>query len=124
MINSYFSKHIQEPHAIEKRKLAKRSKFSLIRVDKIFMLSFMTLDMDLVMMSDRKGMLRCIVMLSFISLNMDLIMTPDKKKEVYVLFSKVTSQPILQRKVVLKPEIHKKGCNGLDNTEGFPNGRH
>ena len=124
MINSYFSKHIQKPHAIEKRKLAKRSKFSLIRVDKIFMLSFMTLDMDLVMMSDRKGMLRCIVMLSFISLNMDLIMTPDKKRKGYVLFSKVTSQPILQGKAVLKPEIHEKRCNGLDNTEGFPKGRH
>lgn len=88
------------------------------------MLSFMTLDMNLVMMSDRKGVLRCIVMLSFISLNMDLIRRLIKKRKGYVLFSKVTSQPILQRKVVLKLEIHEKGCNRLDNTEGFPNGRH
>ena len=42
---------------IAKKALAKRSEFSLIRTDKIIMLSFMTLGMDLVMMSDKKGML-------------------------------------------------------------------
>ena len=41
----------------EKKTLAKKSEFSLIRADKILIISFMTLDMDLVMISDKKGML-------------------------------------------------------------------
>ena len=42
---------------ISKKALAKQSEFSLIRANKSVMLSFMTLRMDLVMMSDKKGML-------------------------------------------------------------------
>ena len=42
---------------IAKKAPAKRGEFSLIRTDKIIMLSFITLGMDLVMMSDKKGML-------------------------------------------------------------------
>ena len=53
----YFPQLIQEPNPIAKKALAKFSEFLLIRADKIVMLSFMTLDMDLVMMSDKKGML-------------------------------------------------------------------
>ena len=52
----YFPQLIQEPNPIVKKALAKFSEFLLIRADKI-MLSFMTLGMDLVMMSDKKGML-------------------------------------------------------------------
>ena len=40
-----------------KKALTKRSEFSLIRADKIVTLSFTTLGMDLVMMSEKKGML-------------------------------------------------------------------
>ena len=39
----------------------------------------MTLDMDLGVMSDRKGMLWCLLMLFFMSLSMGLIMMPDQK---------------------------------------------
>ena len=46
---------IQELDPTAKKALAKRSEFSLIRVDKIVMLSFMTLGMDLIMISDKKG---------------------------------------------------------------------
>ena len=53
----YFPQLIQEPDPIAKKALAKRSEFSLIRADKIIMFSFMTLGRDLVMMSDKKGML-------------------------------------------------------------------
>ena len=42
------------PGPIEKKALAKRSKFSLIRKGKIVTLSFMTLGMDLVLMSDKR----------------------------------------------------------------------
>ena len=42
---------------IVKKALAKRSEFSLIKADKVFILYFMTLGMDLVMMSHEKGML-------------------------------------------------------------------
>ena len=52
----YFPQLIQETDLIEKKALAKRSEFSLIRADKIVVLTFMTLGMDLVMMSDKKGM--------------------------------------------------------------------
>ena len=45
---------------IEKKTLAKGSGFSLIRTDKILVLSFMTLDMDLVM-PDKMGGL-CLVL--------------------------------------------------------------
>ena len=53
----YFPQLIQEPNPIAKKALAKRNEFSVIRVDKIVMLFFMTLGMDLVMMSDKIGML-------------------------------------------------------------------
>ena len=43
--------------SIAKKALAKRSEVSLTRADEIDMLSFMTLGMDLIMMSDKKGML-------------------------------------------------------------------
>ena len=57
MTNSYFPRFIQGPDPIEKKALAKRSEFSLIRADKIVMLSFMTLGMDMAIISDEKGML-------------------------------------------------------------------
>ena len=57
MTNSYFPQLIQESDPIEKKILAKRSQFSLIRADKFLMLSFMTLNMNLVMMSDKNRML-------------------------------------------------------------------
>ena len=53
----YFPQLIQEPNPITKKALVKRSEFLLIRADKIVMLSFMTLGIDLVMRSDKKGML-------------------------------------------------------------------
>ena len=53
----YFPQLIQEPDPIAIKALAKRSEFSSIRKDQIVMLYFMTLGMDLVMMSDKKGML-------------------------------------------------------------------
>ena len=65
MTNSYFPQLIQESDPIEKKIRAKQSKFSLIRADKILMLSFMIWDMDQVMMFDQKGILGCLVMLSF-----------------------------------------------------------
>ena len=57
MTNSYFPQLIQESDPTEKKTLAKQREFSLIRVDKILILSFMTLDMNLVMMSDKEGIL-------------------------------------------------------------------
>ena len=55
--NSYFPHIIQESDPTGKKTLAKQSEFSLIRADKILILSFMTLDMNLVMMSDKEGIL-------------------------------------------------------------------
>ena len=63
--NSYFSQLIQRADPIEKKTIAKRSEFALIRADKIVMLSFMTFGTDLVMMFDKKGMLKRLVMLPF-----------------------------------------------------------
>ena len=77
--NSYFPQVIQESDPIEKKTLANRSKFSLIRRNKIVILCFMTFAMNLVMMSDKRGMLWCLVMLSFMSLSLDLIMMSNKK---------------------------------------------
>ena len=57
MTNSYFPQLIQEPDPIGKKTLAKQSEFSLFRADKIVMLSFMTLKMDMVIMFDKNGML-------------------------------------------------------------------
>ena len=57
MTNSYFTQLIQESDPIEKKTPAKQSAFTLIRADKSLMLSFMTLNMGLVMMFDKKGML-------------------------------------------------------------------
>ena len=62
MTTSYFP---QEFNPIEKKTLAKLSEVLLIRANEILILSFMTLDMDLVMMSDKNGILWCLVMLSF-----------------------------------------------------------
>ena len=50
MTNSYFPQLECDP--IRKKTLAKQSEFSLIKGDKIVMLSFMVLGMDLVMTSD------------------------------------------------------------------------
>ena len=53
----YFPQLIREPDPIEKKALTKRGEFSLIRADKIVMLSFMTLGIDLVIEFDKKEML-------------------------------------------------------------------
>ena len=53
----YFPQLIQEPDPIAKKALAKQNEFSLIRVDKIVRLSFMTLGIDPVMTPDKKKML-------------------------------------------------------------------
>ena len=50
---------------IEKKTLTNRGEFSLIRADKIIILSFKTFDMDLIIMFDRKEMLWYLVILSF-----------------------------------------------------------
>ena len=42
---------------VEKKTQTRRSEFSLIREDQVLMLSFMSFHMDVVMMSDKKGML-------------------------------------------------------------------
>ena len=57
MTNSYFPQLIQGFDPIEKKTLTNRGEFSLIRADKIIILSFKTFDMDLIIMFDRKGML-------------------------------------------------------------------
>ena len=57
MGNFYFPQFIQELDQIEKNALVKQSELLLIRANKIVMLSFATLGMDLAMMSDKKGML-------------------------------------------------------------------
>ena len=54
MAHFYFPQVVQESDPTEKNTLAKRSELSLIRVDKVVMLSCLTLGMDVVMMSDRK----------------------------------------------------------------------
>ena len=54
MAHFYFPQVVQEFDPTEKNTLAKRSELSLIRVDKVVMLSCLTLGMDVVMMSDRK----------------------------------------------------------------------
>ena len=48
---------VQVSDPVEKKTQTKQSEFSLIRGDKVLMLSFMSFHMDLVMMSDKKGML-------------------------------------------------------------------
>ena len=53
----YFPQLIQEPDPVTKKALVKRNEFTLIREEMIVMLFFMTLGMDLVMMSDKKRML-------------------------------------------------------------------
>ena len=57
MGNFYFPQFIQELDQVEKNALVKQSELLLIRANKIVMLSFATLGMDLAMMSDKKGML-------------------------------------------------------------------
>ena len=57
MTNSYFPQLIQGFDPTEKKTLTNRSEFSLIRADKIIILSFKTFDMDLIIMFDRKEML-------------------------------------------------------------------
>lgn len=54
MAHFYFPQVVQEFDPTEKNTLAKRSELSLIRVDKVVVLSCLTLGMDVVMMSDRK----------------------------------------------------------------------
>ena len=83
MTNFYCPELIQESDPIEKKILCKRKEFLLVWAEKIFILPFVTLGMDLVIMSDIKGMLWCL-MLSFMSWiidgwSMDLIMMHDKK---------------------------------------------
>lgn len=60
MTNFYFPRLIQETGPTEKKAIAKRSEFLLTGTDKIVILSFMSLSMDLKMMSDKKGEL-CLV---------------------------------------------------------------
>ena len=55
----HFPGLIWELNPKAKKALAKRSEFSLIRIDKIVMLSFMTLGMDLIMISDKQGEYLC-----------------------------------------------------------------
>ena len=57
MLNSYFPQLIRESNQIEKKILCKRNELLLVWTEKIFILSFMTLGMDLVIMSDITGML-------------------------------------------------------------------
>ena len=57
MTNSYFPELTQESDPIEKKILCKRKEFLLVCAEKIFILPFVTLTMDLVIMSDIKGML-------------------------------------------------------------------
>lgn len=85
MGNFYFPQFIQELDQIEKNALAKQRELLLIRANKIVMLSFATLGMDLAMMSDKKGMLWRLAMTRFMSLWMDLIVMSDKKGELYLL---------------------------------------
>ena len=85
MGNFYFPQFIQELDPIEKNALTKQSELLLIRANKIVMLSFATLGMDLVMMSDKKGMLWRLAMTRFMFLCMDLIVMSDKKGELYLL---------------------------------------
>ena len=81
--NSYFAQFIQECDLIEKNTSARRSEFLLIRADKIVMLSFMNLNIELALMSHKKGMLWRLLMLSFMSLGMDLMMMSDKRDLVF-----------------------------------------
>lgn len=81
--NSYFPQFIQECDLIEKNTSARRSEFLLIRADKIVMLSFMNLIIELALMSHKKGMLWRLLMLSFMSLGMDLMMMSDKRDLVF-----------------------------------------
>ena len=62
-----------------------------------------------------------IVMLSFMTLSVDLITMSDKKGR-YVLLCKVLSKPSLHREVVVvpRPERYGKRYNGFDVAEGFP----
>lgn len=85
MGNFYFPQFIQELDQVEKNALVKQSELLLIRANKIVMLSFATLGMDLAMMSDKKGMLWRLAMTRFMSLWMDLIVMSDKKGELYLL---------------------------------------
>ena len=76
----YFPQLVQESDPVEKKTLAKQSKFLLIRTDKILILSIIALGMNLIMVSDKIGMIRCLLKLSFISLSIYLIMMPDENK--------------------------------------------
>ena len=57
MLNSYFPQLIREFNQMEKKILCKRNELLLVWAEKIFILPFITLGMDLVMMSDITGML-------------------------------------------------------------------
>lgn len=81
--NSYFPQFIQEYDLIEKNTSARQSEFLLIRADKIAMLSFINLSIELALMSHKKGMLWRLLMLSFMSLGMDLMMMSDKRDSCF-----------------------------------------
>ena len=94
----------------KKKTLPEQSEFLLIRADKILVLSFITLVVNLLMIPDKKGMLCCPVMLTFMSLNIYLI----------TMRCKVVNKSSVCREVVLKPEKYKNRCNGFDVAEPFP----
>ena len=105
MLNSYFPQLIRESNQIEKKILCKRNELLLVWTEKIFILSFMTLGMDLVIMSDITGMLWCLIILSFMSLSMDLIMIHDKKGVMSCC--KVVSKRVLRKKVVILKTVQQ-----------------
>ena len=58
-------------------------------------------------------------MLSFMSLSMNLIMMSDKKGGLCLGFKLVSSKPSLHREVLLNRERYGEHCNWFDVTEGF-----
>ena len=81
----------------KKKTLPEQSEFLLIRADKILVLSFMTLVMNLLMIPDKKGMLCRPVMLTFMSLNIYLITMPGKKGVMSCFARSLISQVYAER---------------------------
>lgn len=80
MVHFYFLQLVQESDPTEKNTLAKWSELSLIRVDKVVMLSCLTLGMDVVMTSDENKYYDVWKCFFFMSLSMDLILISDRKR--------------------------------------------
>ena len=93
-----------QPNRKEDTMQKKRIIISLDGKD-FYILSFMTLGMDLVIMSDITGMLWCLIILSFMSLSMDLIMIHDKKGVMSCC--KVVSKRVLRKKVVILKTVQQ-----------------